>query len=853
MARYALICYLTVVAGLALRAGQEAGWGQGATMPPPSAGMTMPALGVTVQLDAMDDATRTAALERLAQGGINWVRLRFDWGEIEPEQGAFDWRTSDILLDAVVAAGLEPVVVLDGSPAWARHALDVGSNDNPFAPPKDARDFAPFAAAFAQRYASRVRAYQIWDEPNIEPHWGNHRIDPIGYTQLLKVGAEAIRATDEDAIILAAALAPTADRGHTAIDEVYYLQRMVGAGAAPYMDAVAIQPFGFGYTPTNTRQSIGVLNYQRAALIRRSLVAIGLDEMPIWNMRFGWNVRYDSLWGTVTPENQIAYLSGARSVDANWRWLPAQGWAIDQPASAQDDPFWGFALSDELLATLVAPIAPAPSSDGATPAWWLAGALLLLLLVTVDGVRDLRRLPLLRWREQVARSPVWIEVALWGALAGVYYLATAPWLIGVCALLAAVLAWMRPRPALLLALGLLPFYYQHKEIALPNRVLAIPPATMLTLALVPALVTAVWQARHSAHRFLKTVRWYDMLALLWLVLQAISSVAVWHWQAYARGFVDLALVPLLLYLAVRLYVREPRHIAYVPTALFAGGLVIALLGVWRWINGQGVAIDGVLRLVGTHFSPNHTALYLVRTLFLGVGIAYATQGWRRSAWLVAVGLTGGALLLTASRGALLLGVPAGALTCLWLWLIADAQPAGERLRMLLRKPGIRIALLVTPLLVIAALFLGESRLLNAASVDSRLLLWQAALELWREHFWTGTGPNGFFWNYPAHLPIGTTLEPDLVHPHNIWLELTTGWGVFALAWILVLLATWLTHAALYIDRLSPQQRWYAIGLSAALVAAVAHAQVDAFLSLADLAAWLFVAMGLWGSILNREA
>jgi len=851
-ARYALFCFLVVVAGLALRAGQEAGWGLGGAMPPLNArGMTMPALGVTVQMDDLSAEERRNALDRLAAAGIEWVRLRIDWGEIEPEPGAFDWGHTDALLSAVAAVGLEPVVVLDGSPAWARHRLDVGAANAPLAPPEDPRAFAPFAAAFAQRYAPRVRAYQIWDEPNIAPHWGNHRIDPVGYTQLLKVGAEAIRAVDGDAIILAAALAPTADRGHTAIDEVYFLQRMVGAGAAPYMDAIAIQPFGFGYTPFNATQSLRVLNFQRAALVRRALVNIGLGEMPIWTMRFGWNVRHDSQWGTVTPEMQRDYLAGARSVDAAWRWLPSLGWAIDQPEDPQEDPFWGFALNDDLLATLTAPVAPAPPVDRATPAWWLAGALLLMAAVLVDGVRDLRRLPLDRWRTRLANAPWWFEAGAWTGVIVVYHLATASWLIGACWLIGALLAWMRPRTALLLALTLLPYYFQHKEIALPNRVIAIPPVTMLALALVPALLGTTWQTRGRIAFPRATERWYDWTAAGWLLLTLISAAGVWNLPEYLRGVVELALTPLLLYAAVRLYITEERHVHYAIIALFTGGASIALLGIWRWAGGEGVAIDGVLRLVGTHFSPNHTALYLVRTLFLGIGLAFAVRGWRRNLWLVVSGVVGVALLLTASRGALLLGLPAGALTCLWLWLIADAQPAGQRLRTLLHKPGIRIAMLSTPLLLMSAIFLGESRLLNASSVDSRLLLWQAALALWRDHVWAGVGPGGFFWNYPAFLPIGAAVESDLLHPHNLWLEAATGWGVPGLLWIIALLALWLYHAATVIDRLSLRLRWYAIGLSAALVAAVAHAQVDAFLALADLAGWLFAAMGLWAALVER--
>lgn len=83
----------------------------------------------------------------------------------------------DKILADVAASELEVVVVLDGSPAWARGAVDQPPTDNPFAPPAANADFARFATAFAQRYGKIVRFYQIWDEPNIAPHWGNRRIN----------------------------------------------------------------------------------------------------------------------------------------------------------------------------------------------------------------------------------------------------------------------------------------------------------------------------------------------------------------------------------------------------------------------------------------------------------------------------------------------------------------------------------------------------------------------------------------------------------------------------------------------------------------------------------------------------
>ncbi len=83
------------------------------------------------------------------------MRQRIDWGAVEPETGDFRWEATDAVIADILAAGLEPVIVLDGSPAWARAATDNVGNGNALAPPAHPQDFARFAAAFANRYAGR--------------------------------------------------------------------------------------------------------------------------------------------------------------------------------------------------------------------------------------------------------------------------------------------------------------------------------------------------------------------------------------------------------------------------------------------------------------------------------------------------------------------------------------------------------------------------------------------------------------------------------------------------------------------------------------------------------------------------
>ena len=191
--------------------------------------------------------------------------------------------------------------------------------------------------------------------------------------------------------------------------------------------------------------------------------------------------------------------------------------------------------------------------------------------------------------------------------------------------------------------------------------LTIPPAVAGTLCLTPAVI-----ARYRTRKIPVTLVDWPVFARSGLSLLAAGTV--WQWEAYGNGLLVLVFVPVLLWAAVRGLVRDAQGLQVVAGALFLGGLLAALWGLLAWTSGNGTVVDGVRRLVGPHYSPNHTALYLVRTLFLGLGITLAAARWQRWWLLAATGFVLLALVLTGSRGALLLGLPAGALTFGWLAL-----------------------------------------------------------------------------------------------------------------------------------------------------------------------------------------
>jgi O-antigen ligase len=139
-----------------------------------------------------------------------------------------------------------------------------------------------------------------------------------------------------------------------------------------------------------------------------------------------------------------------------------------------------------------------------------------------------------------------------------------------------------------------------------------------------------------------------------------------------------------------------------------------------------------------------------------------------------------------------------------------------------------------------------ARLFNGQTLALRFDGWAATLRLWRDYPLAGVGPGGFFWRYPAYLPAGIALEPNQLHPHNIWLEVAATWGLLGILWFAAIIVAAIGARPRQI-RSAAANGWLAAGLAAAFVAAVAHAQVDAFFLLPDLAAWNAIAWALLSS------
>ncbi|NOZ04726.1 MAG: hypothetical protein GXP41_00015 [Chloroflexi bacterium] len=346
------VAALAAVALLALysvRAWSKEGNDTGRGIPPRIPLAAVYPWGANVELGRYSyDGELEYALSALSRAGLQWVRQPFRWADLEPSPNTFDWTQADRWVEATRDHNLKLIALLDTAPRWARAPEDA---DDPFAPPVHYEDFGAFAAAFAERYGADIAAYQIWDEPNIAPHWGHRYVDPVAYSFLLRTAAREIRAVDPKAVIVTAALAPTTEIGGANMNEILYLRKMYGVGAARYFDVLAAEPYGFRTGPEDRRVSANVLNFSRVLLLREEMKDWGDGDKAIWATTFGWNALppdwsgRPSIWGATTPDEQArrTLLAVARA-QSEWPWMGAMLLPAFQPDAPPGDPRWGFAL-----------------------------------------------------------------------------------------------------------------------------------------------------------------------------------------------------------------------------------------------------------------------------------------------------------------------------------------------------------------------------------------------------------------------------------------------------------------------------------------------------------------------------
>lgn len=289
-----------------------------------------------LQTEALPEV-RDESLKKIHAAGFRLIRQQFVWEDIEiAAKGDFvdkrnldvypdgidAWAKYDNIVDLAEANDIEILARLDNPPAWSRALTNtVGT----LAPPDDLTDYGDFVEAVVTRYKGRIRYYQLWNEPNIYPEWGEQGVNPEAFSLLMCEGYRRAKAADPDAIVLSGTMAPTIELNYRDLNDLIYLERIYASGGGDCFDVLSVQGYGLFSGATDQRLRPTVINYPHNLLLRDVMVIHGDAHKPMWISELGWNVVPDGMpdnFGRVSEAEQARYAVEAyERIQSEWPWV----------------------------------------------------------------------------------------------------------------------------------------------------------------------------------------------------------------------------------------------------------------------------------------------------------------------------------------------------------------------------------------------------------------------------------------------------------------------------------------------------------------------------------------------------
>ena len=160
----------------------------------------------------------------LARGsGAQYVRLPISWRSIapasppdgfdasDPSSPGYSWRPLDVTVEAIEAAGLKPILDINGTPSWAYANLPDGVN----AGSPDPAALGQFAQALATHYDGghgppAVNVFEVWNEPNLSLNLSPATASV--YRSMINAVAASVHMVDPNDLVVVGGLDPFSHR-----------------------------------------------------------------------------------------------------------------------------------------------------------------------------------------------------------------------------------------------------------------------------------------------------------------------------------------------------------------------------------------------------------------------------------------------------------------------------------------------------------------------------------------------------------------------------------------------------------------------------------------------------------------
>jgi hypothetical protein len=254
----------------------------------------------------VDGAFRTRAIATARDLKAEVARVGLLWMWIEFSRGSPDWTVPDSVIQGLTDAGIEPLLVVYGSPPWANGVSEQGNPYHYLYVPTDpvafqnwVQAYRTFVAQAVHRYRGRVRKWELWSEPNDAFFWRPApRVDQ--YATWFTSVRGAILAEDPNAQIasggvnqIVVSYGPNPS-GRTFLQGLY--DRHV------YPEIIAIHPYSNQGQGPN-QHIAGAQNFDDIDQVLAVMSANGQGQRKLWVTEWGWST------AEVSQAHQADYLT----------------------------------------------------------------------------------------------------------------------------------------------------------------------------------------------------------------------------------------------------------------------------------------------------------------------------------------------------------------------------------------------------------------------------------------------------------------------------------------------------------------------------------------------------------------
>lgn len=203
----------------------------------------------------------------LAQAGVKWARCQTGWARTETRKGEYDFAWLDSVVDRLLAIGIQPWFNLGyGNKLYTPQAPDDSAVGwVPLNSSEAEAAWVRYVGEIARRYGSRVKIWELWNEPTIPNFWQPEKPSADGYMKLVNVTAPVLRKQIPDATLVGGVL--------TSFPALFpFLERCMELGLGDRCDKLSYHPY----------RARPEANYREDVETLRGVVARWKPGMSIW-------------------------------------------------------------------------------------------------------------------------------------------------------------------------------------------------------------------------------------------------------------------------------------------------------------------------------------------------------------------------------------------------------------------------------------------------------------------------------------------------------------------------------------------------------------------------------------------